>query len=613
MTLDRHRLCVELQRLDWARQLSQEVIEDIAAEAETSQFATGDEVISVNAEFTNVYFVIEGSLEALLFDRLDKQIHREKFGRGSVLGLFSVVLPESSHLQVSAIEPTTVIHFTMDELLRLTTKHQEFQRSMFAAAANVVKRLVVIDRDLPKPAVVGVVHQSDASRCLAVDLTRRLRQLDEPVYVAGDENHWSSDEGIVFYPLYENGQLISKDAITSTLQKWSALGRLFIDVRADHSQDDLNRLLSYSEVVLWCITSADVADAVQQLEILGRDAPWLREKVRIVWHLTFDNPVPPYVPKLNELSAGDFKTYEGQPSLQHGKLLQRGLERIIHYLRGVQIGIALGGGAARGMAHLGVLKCLEQNGIFVDRLAGTSAGAMTGTVYAAGMDPDYATECFKTDLTPSCFFRWLPAGGYWYLIHKYRFNQFDSMLRKYLNDLRMEQLAIPMTTMAVDLVDGILLERESGDATHNILESINLPPLALPIVKQGRAVVDGGLLNNVPANALVDQGCNFVIASTVTAKLEKDFMSIRSNRQRRASKFFQSLQVIMRQHMIQGHSMNDVGVQPADFVIAPDVTAFDLSEFTRADEMSVVGETTTNESIKQLKAMLAKLDPQLFQ
>jgi hypothetical protein len=58
--------------------------------------------------------------------------------------------------------------------------------------------------------------------------------------------------------------------------------------------------------------------------------------------------------------------------------------------------------------------------------------------------------------------------------------------------------------------------------------------------------------------------------------------------------------------------MNAVGVQPADFVIAPNVTAFDISEFTRADEMAVIGEAATNASIGQLKAMLSKLDPQLF-
>ena len=75
----------------------------------------------------------------------------------------------------------------------------------------------------------------------------------------------------------------------------------------------------------------------------------------------------------------------------------------------------------------------------------------------------------------------------------------------------------------------------------------------------------------------------------------------------------QRIQVIMRQTMIQGYRMNSVGIQPADFVVAPDVTSFDISEFTRADEMALIGETTTNATIAKLRKMLNKLDPKLFE
>jgi len=123
--------------------------------------------------------------------------------------------------------------------------------------------------------------------------------------------------------------------------------------------------------------------------------------------------------------------------------------------------------------------------------------------------------------------------------------------------------------------------------------------------------VDGGLLNNIPADILVSKGCNFVIASSVTAKLEKEFMGIRSQGCSHLP-LFSIVQVIMRQRMIQGYNMNAVGVRPADFVIAPDVTAFDISEFTRADEMALVGEATTNAAVPKLRQMLNKLDPKLF-
>jgi predicted acylesterase/phospholipase RssA len=125
--------------------------------------------------------------------------------------------------------------------------------------------------------------------------------------------------------------------------------------------------------------------------------------------------------------------------------------------------------------------------------------------------------------------------------------------------------------------------------------------------------VDGGLLNNIPANVLVAKGCNFVIASSVTAKLEKDFLGIRSKGPSPSGRVCSTIQVIMRQNMIQGYNMNAVGVRPADFVIAPDVTSFDISEFTRADEMARIGEATTNAAVADLRKMLSKLDSKLFE
>jgi predicted acylesterase/phospholipase RssA len=86
------------------------------------------------------------------------------------------------------------------------------------------------------------------------------------------------------------------------------------------------------------------------------------------------------------------------------------MERLVHDLRGIRIGVALGGGAARGMSHLGVLKALEQNDIVVDMIAGTSAGAMSGVVYSAGLDCDYSATQFAADLKLPWLFRRLPSG-----------------------------------------------------------------------------------------------------------------------------------------------------------------------------------------------------------
>jgi NTE family protein len=602
------RLHAELRRLDWAKGLSEETFAAITSTAEWVEFRPGDVVIEVESEITHVCFLITGRMQATLYDLLGKEIQKDTFVRGSVLGLFAVGLSDRSHLHVQAAEPTTAIRLTLSDLLRLTAKYADFQLAMFRLAANIFKRYVMdIDRSLPKPPVVGIIHHSEASRPLVARLARRLQDLDESLCIAGDDERWKPDGDFPFM------LLVGDDERQSILKDWASHRRLLVDVRADHSPEAMMRFLSYVDIALWCVRPQDTHAAVHLLQELEKRVPKWRDKIRIVWLLDTNAPFAPYVPELSELAERDFKLTFDAPEANQGSLLQHGFERIVHHLRGIRIGLALGGGAARGMAHLGVLKALEQHGIYIDMLAGTSAGALTGAMYAAGLDPDYITHRFKTDLQPSWFFRQLPGGGYWYLLYKYRRNQFDTLLRKYLHRARMEQLILPMFAVSVDLVEGEPLVREVGDATTSVLESINLPPLSLPIIRSGEAVVDGGLLNNIPANVLVAKGCNFVIASSVTAKLEKDFVEIRSKGRSRSNRFFSTIQVIMRQTMIQGYSMNSVGVQPADFVVAPDVTSFDISEFTRADEMAVIGEATTNATVAKLRNMLNKLDSKLFE
>lgn len=612
MNDDLRRLQIELHRLEWAQGLDDAVVAEIAAVGLVTSFAAGRVVIESDTVVERVYFILSGQVEAVLFDRIGKELRRELCRRGSVVGLFSLLLEERSYLRVEATEDSRVVSLRLDELLQLTASHRDFQLAMFRLAAGVVKRLTMVDRDLPKPSVVAVAHQSDAGRFLTPALVRQLSQLGELIGVAGDDERSRPDVDVPFRSLYENGVPIDPSRAEEILREWRSRGRLFIDFGAQHAADDMRRIVSYADVVLWCLRPHDAPAALTSLAELERIAPGLCKKVALVWILDEREPTAPYSAELSRSAARDFKVHQGELLPNRGELVRRGLERVVRYLRGVQIGLALGGGAARGMAHLGVLKALERHGICVDMLAGTSAGAMVGGIYASGFDPAYSTLCFKNDLLPNWFFRQVPGGGYWYLIYKYRRRLFGPMLRKYVSDLRMEQLVIPTMMVSVDLCDGEVLLRDTGDVADNILESINLSPLSLPIVQGERAIVDGGLLNNVPADALLAKGCNFVIASTVTAKLEKDFMGVRGKQGRGVRGFTASLQVLMRQNLIQSRSMNAVGVKPADFVIAPDVTAFDISEFTRADEMAVIGDSAVEASVSELKGMLSKLDPKLF-
>src|SRR5262249_34859140 len=156
---------------------------------------------------THVYFLITGRMQAALYDSLGKEIQKDTLVRGSVIGLFSLGLSESSHLHVEATEPSMAIRLTLSELLQLTAKHPDFQLAMFRLADTIVKRYLTVDRSLPKPSVVGIVHHTEASRPLAGRLARRLQELDESPCVAGDDERWKPGGDVTFRQLVGDGRV----------------------------------------------------------------------------------------------------------------------------------------------------------------------------------------------------------------------------------------------------------------------------------------------------------------------------------------------------------------------------------------------------------------------
>jgi predicted acylesterase/phospholipase RssA len=107
-------------------------------------------------------------------------------------------------------------------------------------------------------------------------------------------------------------------------------------------------------------------------------------------------------------------------------------------------------------------------------------------------------------------------------------------------------------------------------------------------------------------------GCNFVIAVSVTAKMEKQFSGMTPEGPVSPTMTPTIVQTLLRSLLVQNYSLNAFGVQPADVVIEPDVTGIDLTEFMRAPELAAIGEAAAREQIPRIRQLLARLDPQLF-
>jgi NTE family protein len=601
-----------LKAHEYFRGISDDALREVASIARVSDYDAGAVVHQFGEPLTSICFVLRGRLKAVRLDAHGREHLFRMFERGEQYGIMLGGLGEPLPVRLFALESSTILSLDHEASMELMFRRPDVRRQWFRTYARSVRRYHFEVAPRRAPSVLVLLHESPATRHLSYKLVQRLRGLGEEICILSDTDTWRSTAEITFRSLSDGGRHLDITEIRRQIAEWDQAKRVVFDVLATEDQERTGQWMAADRVLVF-VRPSEIRTALQRFRLLDVTARGWRDKTSIVWLLDEGCNVAPALPELRDFSSREFIISESQASPCWGKVPSNGMERLVHDLRGVRIGVALGGGAARGMSHLGVLKTLEQNGIVIDVIAGTSAGAMIGALYSAGLDCDYLAGRFAADLKLPWLFQRLPNGGYWYLLYKYRRGQFDPMLRKYLADWKLEQLPLPCLAISVDLVDGQTVVRDRGDAVHAILESINLPGLSRPICRNGQVLVDGGLVNNIPADVLARQGCNFVIAVSVTAKIERQFGDNQPETPTSRMRAPSTLQTLLRSLQVQNHNLNDIGVRPADVTIEPDVTGFDLPEFGRAQEMAASGEQAAAGQVPDIKRLLARLDPRLFQ
>jgi NTE family protein len=177
------------------------------------------------------------------------------------------------------------------------------------------------------------------------------------------------------------------------------------------------------------------------------------------------------------------------------------------------VGVALGGGGARGIAHIGVLRVLEREGMPIDCLAGTSIGGIVAAAYASGLTPDQLEEEAKNTTNAWQMFRFADPGP---LKHGLlRGNRLQNFFEDRLGSKTFADLEIPLAIVSVDLnarEEAVITE---GSVSLAVRATISVPGLFMPVEVHGKRLVDGGLLNNVPVSAARQLGADVVIAVDV--------------------------------------------------------------------------------------------------
>ena len=247
-----------------------------------------------------------------------------------------------------------------------------------------------------------------------------------------------------------------------------------------------------------------------------------------------------------------------------------------------KLGLALSGGAVRGAAHLGVLEVLERNGIRPDFISGTSAGSIVGAVYCAGM-PLERIESLAQEM------QWRRVGH----LTRPRLGFFDSQrMEEYLieliGDLSFDDLQIPLSTVAVDILSGELVVMNEGRVVTGVRASCALPGIFTPVEWQDRLLVDGGILNNLPVSVVREMGADYVIAVDLLppSMLPEKPASL-------LSMWYATVYTAMRATHMEAQS--------ADSVITPEVGPFVWTDFSKVPALIQLGREAAEEKIGQIR------------
>jgi NTE family protein len=249
-----------------------------------------------------------------------------------------------------------------------------------------------------------------------------------------------------------------------------------------------------------------------------------------------------------------------------------------------RIGLALGGGAARGFAHVGVIQVLEEAGIRPDLVVGTSAGSLVAALYASGRTgaqlqqvADGMEEAAFTDWTLPFFSRGMLRGD---ALARYVNTQVGNKL--------IENMPLPLGIVATDLNSGQGILFRRGDTGSAVRASSAVPSIFVPVRIGGREYVDGGLVSPVPVRYAREMGAELVIAVDISSAPEGNPAG-------------DSLQILLQTFAIMGKSINAYELRDADLVVRPALPGVKGSDFASRRKAIDAGRLAMQQLLPQLR------------
>lgn len=289
------------------------------------------------------------------------------------------------------------------------------------------------------------------------------------------------------------------------------------------------------------------------------------------------------------------------------------MPKTIDFSDRAKIGYALGGGGARGLSHIGVIKILEEHGIYPDVIAGTSIGALVGALYASGLRAGDIERALRLDLRRLAMLADVRLS----LSGLVQGKRVASALKSFLGDLTFADLKIPFACVATDIVHGKQVVIRTGPVITAVRASISVPGIFTPVQVRGRYLVDGGLVNMVPVSTCREMGAEYVVGVNVipdpagrihepesSQGEDEQGTGVREPRPRKSRQPRPGapnvVKVLIQSLYIPGYRIAMENLGDADLAICPEVGNIGFFQFDKEVEAIEAGERAARAALEEV-------------
>ncbi|HEX2094192.1 MAG TPA: cyclic nucleotide-binding domain-containing protein [Longimicrobiaceae bacterium] len=577
--------------------LDGEFLDLVEAMADWVQVPRGELLFEQNSPGEGVYLVISGRVRTLRYGRNGSMQVLDEAGRGEMTGEMAFFGAARREERVQAVRDSVLVGFTNAEFEQLVARRPQILR-------HVTRTLVERIHRAAAPAGGRVINMAVLPATPGVPLDGFTTRLADALAAFGPTLRLNAERV---------EQLMNEPGIAQAWEDASDGGRLlaWLEAReADH------RFVVYEadpRITPWTRRCMRQADRILLVAEAGEDpAPGAveRELHDLEGQLADLYEVLVLLHRDGSaLPTGTGRWLADRPVKEHHHVRwdsEADFVRLARFLAGRAVGVVLGGGGARGFAHIGILRALGEAGIPVDFIGGTSMGGSIAAQYAMGLTPDQIVRINRRiyfELKPHTKFT-IPVLS---LVNTHRAEMCGRLV---FGDAQIEDLWINFFCISSNLTTAEMVVHRRGLVRKAALASASIPGFALPVLEGNHLLVDGAVLNNVPTDVMRRFNVGTVIASEVSVEEDETFTCdripspwelVRSRLSGRTGvvRFPSIMEVAMRASLLHSTSRERESLQNADFCLRPPIDRFRLMDFPLLEEIVATGYEYAREAVRE--------------